>query len=330
MKIAVIGLGSIGTRHLNNLLALDESIDAAYVYDANPERLRADDLKNDRIIVRASFGEIAAEQVEAAFIFTPNSLHYEHALPFVKKGIPCFIEKPATITQRESDELLGLSSAPVVVGCNMRYHPAVRKAKELIENGTLGRILSVRAHAGHCLKNWRPGTDYKQTYSARVDQGGGVLLDGIHELDYLMSLFGHYSEYKCMYDNFGVLGIETEELAEILLRHENGIISSIHSDYLQTTKRRGLIIIGDKATYVWESLGKMPELMTLRLLKNNEDPEILFQGRYSDTNQLYLDMMNEVLEVIRQEKSTDETNLLTIEDASTEIKIIENLKEQKR
>jgi predicted dehydrogenase len=212
----------------------------------------------------------------------------------------------------------------------MRYHPAVSKAKELIENGALGRILSVRAHVGHCLKNWRPGADYKQTYSARVDQGGGVLLDGIHELDYLASLFGHYSEYKCLYSNFGVLGIETEEMAEILLRHENGIISSIHSDYLQTTKRRGLVVIGDKATYVWESLGKMPELMTLRLLKNNEDPEILFQGRYSDTNQPYIDMMNEVLEVIRQEKSPEETNLLTIEDASTEIKIIENLKEQKR
>lgn len=325
LRVSIIGLGSIGTRHYNNILTSIDDVEYIYVYDVSKERLAKDDLKDDKVRIIHDKQGFVEQDTDIAFIFTPNNCHYEDSIEFVKKGIPVFIEKPVTIKSEEARELLESAITHIFVGCNMRYHPGVQNAYDLIKEGSLGEVVYARAHFGHSLKNWRPGTNYRDTYSAKPELGGGVIWDGIHELDYLIWLFGDIEKNHAVYENKGILDIETEEIAEMVICHYSKVISNIHLDYLQTTKRRGLEIIGSEGTYLWTSVGKNPEQMTIQILKNNKEAITLYDGEYHQMNDAYIEQTKEVFAVLKG-KDIDETRLLTIETASREVEVIENIK----
>lgn len=210
----------------------------------------------------------------------------------------------------------------------MRYHPGVEKAYEAIKKGDIGEIVYAHASFGHLLKNWRKDTDYRETYSARRESGGGVIWDGIHELDYLLWILGDIKECKAFFENRSILDIETEEIAEIIMYHAGRVISSIHVDYIQPTKRRGLEIVGSKGTYIWNSTGKNPEFMKIEILRETPKAEIIFDGEFKDTNLPYIREIQDIFSVLRG-KNISETKLLTIKEACREIEIIEGVKSLK-
>jgi predicted dehydrogenase len=116
----------------------------------------------------------------------------------------------------------------------------------------VGQILAVRAEFGSYLPDWRPGRDYRDSYAVRASLGGGILLDAIHELDYLGWLFGEVTEVFCAAGHRSDLAGDTEDLAETTLRFESGAVGQVHLDYLQRAYRRNLQIIGDRATILWD------------------------------------------------------------------------------
>jgi predicted dehydrogenase len=323
-KAAVVGLGSIGTRHLHNILSCINGVARVFVFDSNMDRLHRNDLHHDKVVCCRTKEEIAGADVDVAFIATPNASHYRDSMDFISRGVPVFIEKPVTIESKEARKLMDLAAAPVLVGCNMRYHPGVRKARDILQEGLLGTIVYARAHFGHMLKNWRPEADYKTSYSAKEKLGGGVLWDGIHELDYVIWLMGDVLEYHALYDNRMILDIETEEIAEIILRHADGVISCIHLDYIQPLKRRGLELVGTQGSFLWESMGKNPEEMTIDVLTGTKGREQVYKG-YPDGDAPYREELQEVFDVLGG-KGIEDTRLLTIELACKEIEIIESIK----
>ena len=323
-QIGLMGCGSIGKRHLQNLLTYKNKIEKISIYDVNEKVLNSVRQLSNKINICTNKSELLNKKLDIVFICTPNSSHYADSIEFVEKGVPVFIEKPATISSNDCKCLLDACRSFIVVGCNMRYHPALLKARELILNKHLGEIISARAYFGHCLKNWRPGADYKKFYSAKADEGGGVLWDGIHEFDYLLWLFGDVKSECVFYKNRQILDIDVEEMAEVLLCHQNDIVSSIHLDYIQPTKRRGLEIAGSNGTFVWNSIGKNPEKLRMEVFYQPGEYEILYDDYY-DINDAYLSEIKDIFDVL-EGKKIDDTNLLDIMLAYKEIVLVENLK----
>ncbi|MBU0764060.1 MAG: Gfo/Idh/MocA family oxidoreductase [Proteobacteria bacterium] len=324
--ISVVGLGSIGLKHLKNILDHMRNIKEIYVYDIDIKSAekKVQALEDKRIIIAGEISSIPINRLNLAFICTPSSEHYRDGFRFISNKIPVFIEKPVTTDPEDCRKLLSIKNVPVIVGCNMRYHPGVRNAREAVLGGKLGKVSSARAYSGHFLGNWRPGVDYRDTYSAKTAMGGGVLWDGIHEIDYMSWILGKVEAYSSFAANQKLLGIETEETADMILHHSNNTISSIHLDYIQPLKRRGIEIVGTEGTYIWNSTGKNPEHLEIRIL-TKKSTEIIRSGKYEDTNSMYVDEMKELFSLL-EGNPVEATNLLTIETACEEISIISDMR----
>ena len=139
-----------------------------------------------------------------------------------------------------------------MIGSNMRFHHGPATIKELLAKGIIGKIISAHMDAGQYLPDWHPWEDYRQMYSASASLGGGVLLDGIHEIELARWIFG---EVDAVYSQGGTLSsleIDTEDTIDILMRMTAGNSVSIHMDYVQRTACRTSKIIGEEGTIVWD------------------------------------------------------------------------------
>ncbi len=264
MILGVLGCGSIGKRHIANLLALGLQVVAS-----DPSVQALDEVRKAHgIRTFSSAGAMLKEaSPDAVLVCTPTHLHAAHAALALENGCHVFIEKPV------SDRLDGLGKLEALarkkrrvafVACNMRFHPSVMHMKARLESGALGKIYSARLEFGNYLPDWRPGTDYSKTYSAHRAQGGGIILDAVHEFDYLSWLLGEPSDIFCFAGRLGGLKIDVEDAAGVLVRMKSGAIAEAHLDYLQRSKRRSCQFIGSKGTIIWESTGKNPEKSVVR------------------------------------------------------------------
>ena len=211
MKIVILGFGSIGKRHAQNLKKLGNEV---IPLDIN-YKLRFD--------------------VDCALICTPTQYHIEHAIEYITRGIPTFIEKPLTYSIEEIErirQVMKSYSTLTMVGCNLRFHPSILKAKAIANTK---KVIFARAETGYFLPFWRK-TDYKQSYSA--SEYGGIILDAIHEPDYLYWMFGDIKYLKTVCDKVSTLEIKKEDIAETAMVFENGVVASVHCDYLMKNYHR--------------------------------------------------------------------------------------------
>jgi predicted dehydrogenase len=98
----------------------------------------------------------------------------------------------------------------------------MQKTKELLQSNAIGKIISVNAFVGQYLPQWRSYEDHRKGMSAKKETGGGVLLDLVHEFEYLYRLFGEVDSVTCYTTNTGALEIETEENADVLFKFKSG------------------------------------------------------------------------------------------------------------
>jgi predicted dehydrogenase len=196
-----------------------------------------------------------ADKLDGALVCTPPASHVELARRALAAGAHLFIEKPVATASADVPPLLdeaARSGRLVAVGFNLRFLPSLRRVKTLLEDKRAGKVLAVRAEFGSYLPDWRPGRDYRDNYAVRAALGGGILLDAIHELDYLGWLFGEVAEVLCTAGHVSDLAGDTEDLAEVTLRFESGVLAQVHLDYLQRAYRRNLQVIGDAGGVAWD------------------------------------------------------------------------------
>lgn len=289
----LIGCGSIGKRHLRNLKALGAG--PLYAFDASPDR------------VAQAFSETGAKgftdltaalamKPALAVVATPSSLHLEHALAAARAGCHLFIEKPLSHTLAGVDELrrvVAQKGLTALVGCNMRFHPGIAVMRRLVMEGAIGRVLGADVFCGSYLPDWHPGEDYRKNYSARKDLGGGVILDAIHEIDYVLDMLGFPEEITCRAGTFGDLGIETEDTADISLLMRGGARATIHLDYLSRPARRQCKLIGTQGTLEWDW-----DKPVVRLYKETTGQWTEVPCSFPDTNQMYVDELRHLLDCL--------------------------------
>ena len=252
MRIAVVGCGSIGRRHLRNLQVL-RGMDLVGVDVRSDRRQTAE--KDLGIPTAATLSEAFAGGLDAVFVTSPPSTHVSIALEAVQSGCHVFIEKPLSHTLEGIDNLMREVEArnlTAFVGSNWKFHPSFQRMKMLLEKGAIGRVTSARCQFGQYLPDWHPWEDYRQGYSARRNKGGGVILDAIHEIDYLRWLIGEVEEVASFAGKLTGLEIDTEDTAAILVRFANGTIGELHMDYVQRSYSRTCHIIGEKGTIRWD------------------------------------------------------------------------------
>jgi predicted dehydrogenase len=247
--ILISGLGSIGRRHLTNLLTLGAK--DIILHRTSPAPVdEAPDLP-----VYKNLQEALQLNPEVVIVSNPTAFHMKTTMEAVNAGCHVFIEKPLSHSWAGVEELevmVKKRNPIVMMGFDMRFDPGLQKVKTLLDEGVIGPVVSVQAQVGQYLPDWHPHEDYRQGVSARQDTGGGVILDLIHEIDYVTWLIGPVAEMMCFADHVSSLDIETEDVAEIVLKFHSGVLGTIHLDYIQRSPSRFCRIVGEEGTIVWD------------------------------------------------------------------------------
>lgn len=310
MKFLIAGLGSIGRRHLHNLIALGESD----IVLLRSHRSTLPDADLPDFPVTSKTKSALAYKPDAVIISNPTSLHLDVAIPAAQAGCHLFIEKPISNNLDNTEKLIEITQSRgnrVLVGYHFRYHPGLQKIVDLLKSGTIGRPLSARAHWGEYLPGWHPWEDYRLGYSARSDLGGGVILTLSHPLDYLSWMFGQVESIWAYQGKLGDLEINVDDTAEILLQFEQPLIASVHLNYNQRPPMHYLEIIGSSGNIYWnnndgsvhlyqpsEPTASQSELSQAKIFPINT----LFNGKKPfERNDLFLEEMKHFIAVAKGE-----------------------------
>lgn len=319
MKFLIAGLGSIGRRHLRNLIALDE-------HDILLYRTHQSTLPDHELTPFPFETDLRAaldHKPDAVIISNPTSLHLQVAIPAAEAGCHLLIEKPISHSQEGLDDLVAAvqrNACRVLVGFQFRFHPGLQKIADLLQQAAIGRPLSVRAHWGEYLPGWHPWEDYRLGYSARPDLGGGVILTLSHPLDYLRWLFGEVKALWCFSAGRGELGLEVEDTAEIGLQFADGVIGSVHLDYNQRPSAHHLEIIGTQGVLRWDNADGAVRLYRDgdSLASGSNLPSEVFPTPPGfERNHLFLAEMRHFIRVARG----DEESLCTLADGIQALKL---------
>ena len=253
MKTLIIGLGSIGRRHLRVLTEIAK-IEIVCLRSGKGASLMEPD-QNCGNKTFKSLDQAIHERPDFAIIANPTGLHVETALALARAGIPFLIEKPVSDRPDGLDLLQKIvleKNLPVMVGFQLRHHPGYKQLMQLINSGEIGRPLSLQGYVGQYLPDWRPDSNYRQSYSAKKDLGGGVILDLCHEIDIALSVLGPVNRVSCICDHYSDLEIETEDIADITTEHGNKTLSHIHLNYLERGYEWFTRVMGASGTVIWD------------------------------------------------------------------------------
>jgi predicted dehydrogenase len=287
LRFVVAGCGSIGKRHIKNLRALGAR--EVFACDLRPDRRAEVEALLDIETVE-SLDAAWARKPDVIVIASPTALHISLALAAAERGAHLFVEKPLASAWDGVERLIGLARQKELVSlvaCNMRFHPGLVTVKRLLAEKAVGRIISARVEVGQYLPDWHPWEDYRQSYSARTDLGGGVILDAIHEIDYIRWLVGEVTGVFCLAGKLSGLEIDTEDSAALLLRFENGAIGEVHLDYVQRVYSRTCQIIGEEGTIHWDYMAGQVRWYSSRI----KDWQCFNDPADWEANRMYLDEM---------------------------------------
>jgi predicted dehydrogenase len=226
MKAIIIGGGSIGKRHSSNLTDLG----------IKTRIVDIDEINNIDNILQESF--------DMGFVCSPNIKHIEHCAKLAQYGIPIFCEKPFYSSNDGVEELLSIvkeKNLTTMVGCNLRFTDEV---KSIDPNSKY-----INVYFGYNLKKWRPQTNHLKSYSANKHLGGGVLLDVIHELDYLYFKFGSVKDISYIKNKLTNITNDTEDLVIGRIEFETGTIADFQLNYLSDEYQRYFDVLKDDSLY---------------------------------------------------------------------------------
>ncbi|MDH3346905.1 MAG: Gfo/Idh/MocA family oxidoreductase [Desulfobulbaceae bacterium] len=260
-RFLVVGLGSIGKRHVQNLRTLFPSAEITVLrHQWTAGMVVPSELGCDACV--GNMEDALAKKPQAAIIANPASHHLLSAMPLAAAGVHLLVEKPLSIAPDGVDELLAVCKENhiiLMVGYNLRFLKSLQQFRAFINEGLVGRVLSVRAEVGQYLPTWRPDADYRQGVSAQRRLGGGVLLELSHDIDYLLWLFGTVSSVTALLGQQGDLDIDVEDTAHLLLRftssrQQEEMVATLSMDFIRRDPRRQCKVIGSHGTLVWDGI----------------------------------------------------------------------------
>jgi len=269
MKVLVIGYGSIGKRHT----AILSSISTISEIDVVSKQ------KNIGYKTFSDLEDIYDLSVYDYFVIASITSIHEKQLNYINDRVNkkiILVEKPISTRVFELDE-----RNQIYVAYNLRFHPIIQRLKKIAQNE---KVISINIQTGQYLPSWRPDRDYSQIYSASRSDGGGVLLDLSHEIDYLIWIFGKIESFDAINRKISNLNISSDDFFTSVGFLAAGAVFNITMDYISKIFMRNIIVNTEYKTY------------TADLLKNElacSDESCLRKVIYSeevDINHTYLEM----------------------------------------
>jgi predicted dehydrogenase len=302
VRAYIVGHGSIAQRHIRNIL--DVAPETQLVVQ-RPRSGRELDLTTSVTVVESPDDAIALG-IDYAVIASASADHVQSLVPLIQAGIPLYIEKPVVTTRAEMAavrEAIDESrySAPTLVGCNLRFLPSLVAARDALRDGAIGRISRAQLEAGQWLPDWRPGRDYRTGYSARRDQGGGVVLDLIHELDAARWMLGEFDRVQADLGQRSDLDLDSEDTAGVLMSSANGPLVVASLDYVSRVPVRRYSFVGDRGTLVWDLSER-----TLTLTTPGETNVLTSDPAKFDVQRTYIEAMREFLDAVQSATETSQ------------------------
>lgn len=289
MLIVVVGAGSIGTRHIENLDALGHEVLAV---DIDPARLAS--VKSRTAGVFTGLEDALQRRPRAACICTFSNRHIEPALACANAGCHLFIEKPLSCSMDSVDLLLDTvrrRGLVTMVGCNMRFHPALKFINDtLVARPVFGKRLWADLEFGFYLPFAKK--DYESSYMANRRLGGNLIFDDIHEIDLAVWLMGQPREVCCSRGILSGLKIDTEDSVDMMVRFVNNAACRIHMDYLQHAYSRGCKVVCEGGTIFWDFASGRIGVSTVdqpQLSWQNMPVEMLYNQMYVDEIKHFID-----------------------------------------
>ncbi len=310
-KILVCGVGSIGERHIKNLIKLGIEPENILLF-----RTRNLPLRNIQYNFKIfnSLKDALSHKPNIALITNPTSSHVNTAIECAKSGCDLFIEKPLSNSFENINELLNIvkeKNLIVMIGYMMRFHPLLLKMKKFIDDGEIGKPIFSISRWSEYLPLWHPWEDYKQSYAARKDLGGGPALTLSHEIDILIWFFGEPIEVKLIKNYDNSLNIETESSVDIICKFKKEISGNIHLDYILNPPKRYFEVTGTKGSAIFDYYNNS-------LLIISKDKEKRFSLKAFDRNQMFIAEMKSFLNCINKRKKCE----IDIEEALKTMKVI--------
>ena len=232
MKVCFFGLGSIGKKHLRNLykIAKEKKINL----DVHAFRTGNNSLELKGLDKEIYSEELLEDDYDIIFVTNPTSKHFDTVKMMEDKTEHMFIEKPIFDTIDYEIEGIKFGDGVYYVAAPLRYTGLVKKLEKIIKKQ---EIYSIRAISSSYLPGWRPEKDYRKSYSAKKELGGGVSIDLIHEWDYLTYLFGFPDKIRNLQGKYSHLEIDSEDLSIYIAEYSDKLLE-LHLDYFgRETKR---------------------------------------------------------------------------------------------
>jgi predicted dehydrogenase len=220
--------------------------------------------------VLAGLEEAAAWEPDALVVATPPAEHAGPAEWGLRRGLPVLVEKPLAHDAVSAHRLAELAhGGRLVVGYNLRFHPALCAIESAVASGRIGRLLAARVEVGSHLGSWHPELDYRTSSAARTELGGGALLTLAHELDVVLWIAGRAALVAGIAAKVSELDADVDDVAELLLRHASGAISSVHMDLVDRSYNRRSRWVGETGTITWSWGG--PVVLDSTVLWEDDD-----------------------------------------------------------
>ena len=298
MKVLLIGYGSIGKRHFEILNGFYDVGTIDVITKQNIDELNTfKTLQNIENITIYDYFIIATE----------TSKHFEQLEYICKhtKDKKILVEKPLF----DKEYTLEKCHNHIFVAYNLRFHPLLQKLKEILVDE---EVYYANIIAGQYLPTWRTGQDYRESYSARLSLGGGVLRDLSHELDYTNWLFGEITIIDSINTKISDLEIKSDDIFTALARTDEGTIINVTMDYISKMPLRRLTIHTKYKTIETNFVNNTLEIFDMDGMKDS----ILFET--IDRNYTYSMMHRAIL-------NKNKNSVCSFEDGIKTVKLINNI-----
>ena len=301
IKICFFGMGSIGKRHLKNLVKILNERKIEFEIDVVKRKKELDDEVKSHINNIYKINEFEPNFYDIVFIVNDTSAHIETLNLMKNYSNNFFIEKPLSINVNKIN-INDYKDKKIYIACPMRYSNVIEYLKKEID---FSKVYSVRAICSTYLPDWRPTIDYRHNYSAKKELGGGVTLDLIHEWDYLTYLLGFPEKVFNLNKKVSHLEINSDDLSIYIAEYKDKLVE-IHLDYFGRIPTRKVEFFLKEGTVIGDFIKNTVTLENAREIKLSDDIDD------------YIKEMNNFLDIIFNQKD----NFNNLENAYKVLKLI--------
>jgi len=289
-SVGIIGLGSIGRRHARLLASLVAGV-RIHAYRTRKGAL----LEAPPGVVDEDREAFFSSRFDLVIIANPSALHLQTLREVVEARLAptILVEKPFCLPDEvaEATALVARSGSSILPGNCLRFHPAIALLKATLESGDLGNVVECHAHFGTYMPGWHPYEDYRATYAARRDLGGGVLMTSIHELDLVHHLFGDGRVVAAYVGRLALPDIDVEDSAHLLLSLSRCRLANISLNFFERPADRFLKVIFERGVWSW----RFGEAAVAHVRWNDGSPVHATEAVDPGVDAMYVNMWRAVL-----------------------------------